>query len=81
MIKVNIIKNSDKSCAIDFKIDASKNQLMCEYILILYEIISKNIVDKEDLEMLYHIVQLSLAEGCKDFDEFSKGVIGVYLNR
>jgi len=78
MIKSNLINQEDGSIAVDLVVEGSRSKLISEYILIVYELLAKGILENDSIDMFNEIVKLAIKETNNDFNKFAKGVAGAY---
>lgn len=78
MIKSNFIKIGDNCNALDFSVEGGKGKIISEYLIILYSLLSNEILDEKSIEMLNSIVKLAIKETNNDFEKFVKGVSDSY---
>lgn len=78
MIKLNLTNQEDGSIEVDLNVKGSKTKLTSEYMLIVYQLLSKGILENDSIDMFNKIVKLAIKETNNDFEEFARGVVASY---
>lgn len=78
MIKSNLTNQEDGSIEVDLSVKGPKSKLISEYMLIVYELLSKGILENDSIDMFNEMVKLAIKETNNDFEKFARGVIGAY---
>ena len=78
MIKSNLINQEDGSIEVDLNVKGSKSKLTSEYLFIVYNLLSKGILENDSIDMFNEIVKLAIEQTNNDFNEFARGVVASY---